>query len=140
MVCDLNGFKKINDRFGHLAGNRILRLFASSLHGSCREYDYVARMGGDEFVIVAPGMGLSAAVARGFCLSEMATAAGREVCGEDMLSLSIGCAKFPCDGNDAEKLLAEADRRMYIEKQLHYPGRQRGDSAPVMVHDNTVIQ
>ena len=120
MVCDLNGFKQINDRFGHLEGNRILKLFARSLQGSCREYDYVARMGGDEFVVVAPGLSLQAAAARGLCLSEMATAAGREVCGEDLLSLSVGCAVFPTDGSDAEKLLAEADRRMYGEKQLHY--------------------
>src|SRR6266700_4149683 len=49
MVCDMDGFKQINDRFGHLAGNRVLRLFAQALKESCREYDYVARMGGDEF-------------------------------------------------------------------------------------------
>jgi diguanylate cyclase (GGDEF)-like protein/putative nucleotidyltransferase with HDIG domain len=124
MVCDLNGFKQINDRFGHLEGNRILKLFARSLQGSCREYDYVARMGGDEFVIIAPGLSMSAAVARGICLSEMATAAGREVCGEDLLSLSMGVAIFPQDGADAEKLLAEADRRMYSEKQEHYSAKK----------------
>jgi diguanylate cyclase (GGDEF)-like protein len=120
LVCDLNGFKQINDRFGHLEGNRILKLFARSLQGSCRDYDYVARMGGDEFVIVAPSLTLTAAAARGVCLSEMATTAGRDVCGEDLLSLSVGCAIFPQDGSDAEKLLAEADRRMYIEKQHHH--------------------
>ena len=126
MVCDLDGFKQINDRFGHLEGNRVLRLFAKSLQGSCREYDYVARMGGDEFVIVAPGLSPQAAAARGVCLSELASAAGREVCGEEILSLSLGCAVFPDDGMDAEKLLAEADRRMYIEKQQHH---QRRDNA-----------
>jgi diguanylate cyclase (GGDEF)-like protein/putative nucleotidyltransferase with HDIG domain len=132
MVCDLDGFKQINDRFGHLEGNRVLRLFAKSLQGSCREYDYVARMGGDEFVIVAPGLSSEAAIARGVCLSELATSAGREVCGEDILSLSLGCAIFPEDGMDAEKLLAEADRRMYIEKQEHHARdekKARGASA-----------
>jgi diguanylate cyclase (GGDEF)-like protein/putative nucleotidyltransferase with HDIG domain len=120
MVCDLDGFKKINDRFGHLEGNRILRHFAETLQGSCREYDYVARMGGDEFVIVAPGLSASAAEARGICLSELAGNAGREICGVEWLSLSVGCAIYPEDGVDAEKLLAEADRRMYIQKQEHH--------------------
>jgi diguanylate cyclase (GGDEF)-like protein/putative nucleotidyltransferase with HDIG domain len=120
MVCDLDGFKKINDRFGHLEGNRILRHFSETLQGSCREYDYVARMGGDEFVIVAPGLSASAAEARGICLSELAGNAGREICDVEWLSLSVGCAIYPEDGVDAEKLLAEADRRMYIQKQEHH--------------------
>jgi diguanylate cyclase (GGDEF)-like protein/putative nucleotidyltransferase with HDIG domain len=120
MVCDLDGFKNINDRFGHLEGNRILRHFSETLQGSCREYDYVARMGGDEFVIVAPGLSASAADARGICLSELASQAGREICGVEWLSLSVGCAIYPEDGVDAEKLLAEADRRMYIQKQEHH--------------------
>src|SRR5437764_2927777 len=124
MVCDLDGFKQINDRFGHLEGNRILRLFAKSLQGSCREYDYVARMGGDEFVIVAPGLSNAAAMARGACLNELAKSAGWEVCGENLLSLSVGCVIYPEDGSDAEKLLAEADRRMYLQKQQHYNERK----------------
>src|SRR5437899_620370 len=54
LVCDLDGFKQINDKFGHLEGNRVLRAFATKLKESCREYDYVARMGGDEFVQPRP--------------------------------------------------------------------------------------
>ena len=119
MVCDLDGFKRINDCFGHLEGNRILKQFAKTLQGSCREYDYIARMGGDEFVIVAPGLSASAADARGKSLNDLARAAGRDVCGEDWLSLSVGYAICPQDGVDAEKLLAEADRRMYLQKQDH---------------------
>jgi diguanylate cyclase (GGDEF)-like protein/putative nucleotidyltransferase with HDIG domain len=120
MVCDLDGFKKINDHFGHLEGNRILSMFAHNLEGSCRDYDYVARMGGDEFVIVAPGLSAAAAEARGVCLSELARNAGREVCGVDWLSLSVGCAVSSVDGMDAEQLLAQADRRMYAQKSEHH--------------------
>ena len=120
MVCDLDGFKAINDRFGHLEGNKVLRVFANALRNVCREYDYVARMGGDEFIIIAPGMTREAADEKAALLNELAVEAGREVCGEDLLSLSVGTAFFCEDGMDAEQLLAEADRRMYIVKQIHH--------------------
>jgi diguanylate cyclase (GGDEF)-like protein/putative nucleotidyltransferase with HDIG domain len=120
MVCDLNGFKKINDHFGHLEGNRTLKLFGQTLQASCRNYDYVARMGGDEFVIVAPGLSAAAAEARGVRLSELAREAGQEACGVDWLSLSFGFAISSVDSMDPEQLLAEADRRMYAQKQEHH--------------------
>ena len=117
MVSDMDGFKQVNDRFGHLEGNRVLRLFAQALKESCREYDYVARMGGDEFVVIAPGLAADASEKRANQLRHLARQAGIDVCAEDMLSLSIGQAVYPDDGSDAEELLAEADRRMYQEKQ-----------------------
>ena len=92
MVSDMDGFKQINDRFGHLEGNRVLRLFAQALKDSCREYDYVARMGGDEFVVVAPGLAAEAAGKKAESLRELARQAGIDVCGEDILSLSVGQA------------------------------------------------
>jgi len=120
MVCDLDGFKQINDRFGHLEGNRLLHLFAQRLKETCREYDYVARMGGDEFVIVAPGLKPDNALQKVEVAIEIATRSGREVCGEDVISLSAGLAVYPDDGEDPEELLAEADRRMYVMKQQHH--------------------
>lgn len=126
MVSDMDGFKQINDRFGHLEGNRVLRLFAQALKDSCREYDYVARMGGDEFVVIAPGLAADAAGMKVEQMRNLAKQAGSEVCGEEILSLSVGRAIYPVDGNDAEQLLAEADRRMYLEKQkqLSYKDRR----------------
>ncbi len=125
MVSDMDGFKQINDRFGHLEGNRVLRLFAQALKDSCREYDYVARMGGDEFVVIAPGLGADAAGKRAENMRSLARHAGQEVCNEEILSLSVGRAVFPDDGNDAEQLLSEADRRMYIEKQKQLAYKDR---------------
>src|ERR1700687_1881977 len=117
MVSDMDGFKQINDRFGHLEGNRVLRLFAQALKETCREYDYVARMGGDEFVVIAPGLSPDAAGKKAEQMRALARQAGTDVCGEDILSLSVGRALFPEDGKDAEQLLGEADRRMYLDTQ-----------------------
>jgi diguanylate cyclase (GGDEF)-like protein len=118
MVCDLDHFKTINDRFGHLEGNRVLRLVSHALRDSCRQYDYLARMGGDEFVIIAPGLTQEAARHKADRITELVIAAGREVSGENGFTASIGTAFFPEDGVDAEDLLAEADRRMYQNKRL----------------------
>jgi diguanylate cyclase (GGDEF)-like protein/putative nucleotidyltransferase with HDIG domain len=117
LVCDLDGFKQINDHYGHLEGNRVLRYVAQVLRDNCREYDYVARMGGDEFVILLPGTDRAALQNRVQQLARIAGDAGRLV-GADFLSMSIGQAFFPEDGQDAEQLLSEADRRMYKAKQL----------------------
>ena len=120
MVCDLDGFKKINDRYGHLAGDKALKLFSGLMRDACREYDYAARMGGDEFVIVAPNMSPDSINERSIMLSALAQQAGREVSGKDLLSLSLGASFYPQDGSDSEQLLAEADRKMYAAKRFHY--------------------
>ena len=117
LVCDLNGFKQINDRFGHLEGNRLLRIVADKLKESCREYDYVARMGGDEFVLVLPGLSLEEVPATAMRLNAITKEAGLEAFEVNTLGLSIGHAAHPDDGADAEQLLSEADRRMYAVKQ-----------------------
>ena len=131
MVCDMDGFKQINDRFGHLEGNRVLRLFGQILKESCREYDYVARMGGDEFVVIAPGLSAEDARKKADQFRELARQVGQEICREDILSLSVGRAVYPEDGVGAEDLLAEADRRMYLEKQKQ-PNRKNRRIYPRM--------
>ncbi len=120
LVCDLDGFKQVNDRFGHLAGNTTLQNIARRMREICREYDYVARMGGDEFVVVAPNLAPKDVPEIVLRLRQLAEEAGREVCGENLLSMSVGEAYYPLDGTDAEKLLAEADRQMYRAKEWHH--------------------
>ena len=119
LVCDLDGFKQVNDRFGHAAGNKVLQLVAAGMKEHCREYDYVARMGGDEFVAILPGLSRDSLIPKIEELSRMVSNAGREICKEDVLALSIGASFYEKDGYDAEQLLAEADRRMYKEKERH---------------------
>ncbi len=120
LVCDIDGFKQINDSFGHLEGDKLLREFTTRLKDVCRGYDYVARMGGDEFVITAPGLTPEAAQEKADRLNRAAIESGRHVCGRDLITLSVGMSFCPEDGVDVERLLAEADRRMYSMKQVHH--------------------
>lgn len=113
LVSDLDGFKQVNDRFGHLEGNRLLQRVAQRLREHCREYDCLARMGGDEFVLVLPGMAPDAVRQLVPRLKDIVKRAGVEVLKEDVIGFSVGEAYFPLDGDNAEQLLAEADRRMY---------------------------
>ena len=129
MVGDLDGFKQINDRFGHLEGNRVLQLFARRMRESCREYDYVARLGGDEFVVVVPNLSAETATTKATQLRKLAEQVGLEVCGEKLLSLSVGIATCPIDAEDMDRLLAEADRRMYGEKR-HRSGKKNRRAYP----------
>jgi diguanylate cyclase (GGDEF)-like protein/putative nucleotidyltransferase with HDIG domain len=120
MVCDLDNFKQINDLFGHLEGDNLLKDFANNLKESCRGYDYVARMGGDEFVVVVPGLNQEASLEKAGRLNQFAVEGGRKIAGRNLVSLSVGTAFCPQDGFDVERLLAEADRRMYSMKKLHH--------------------
>ncbi|HXM45531.1 MAG TPA: diguanylate cyclase [Bryobacteraceae bacterium] len=115
VVCDLDGFKQVNDHLGHLEGNRVLKLVAEKLRNQCREYDYVARMGGDEFVLVLPG---SSGDAIGQRADELRQIAVETAIPAHNVCMSIGEACYPEDGSDAEELLAAADKRMYAAKQV----------------------
>jgi diguanylate cyclase (GGDEF)-like protein/putative nucleotidyltransferase with HDIG domain len=118
LVSDLDGFKLVNDRFGHLEGNNVLRTVAAKFSAMCGDSSYVARMGGDEFVFILRDFDEYAVRDWTQKLAEIASAAGRKTTGEEILSISIGAAHYPQHGTDAERLLGEADRRMYAMKGL----------------------
>ena len=116
LMLDLDGFKAVNDRFGHATGDAALREVAERLRGSVRERDMVARAGGDEFVVVLPDLaegGAHEAAER----VEAAFAAPLDLDGvQASLHAAVGVACFPDDGDDADVLLAAADRAMYARK------------------------
>ena len=126
MVCDLDNFKQINDLYGHLEGDNLLKDFANNLKEACRGYDYIARMGGDEFVVVAPGLSQDASLEKASRLNQLAVESGYKIAGRNLVALSVGTAFCPEDGFDVERLLAEADRRMYSMKKLHHSEPARG--------------
>jgi diguanylate cyclase (GGDEF)-like protein/PAS domain S-box-containing protein len=118
MVIDLDSFKQLNDRHGHLAGDETLRAVARALTRRLRETDLVARLGGDEFAVLLPhidGEGASI-VADG--LSRVLPACSIDV-GDDVLhpSASVGFALIDEDCQGAEQVLVEADRAMYAAKR-----------------------
>ncbi len=122
LLLDLNGFKRVNERFGYLAGNRVLKSVAGRLRGSCRDSDFVARMGGDEFAVILPGCDSTVVEGKMVLLSREVAAAGGELDGCHPLSVCIGTAAFPADGTDPEVLLAEADRNLHRAKSKNRPG------------------
>jgi diguanylate cyclase (GGDEF)-like protein/putative nucleotidyltransferase with HDIG domain len=122
VVLDLDDLKQINDRFGHLEGNRLLREVAAGLKASCREYDYVARMGGDEFVVLISGVKQADAETRVEEFRHVVARIGVQSF-DKPISASVGVAHFPADGVDAERLLAEADRLMYQQKRARKGSR-----------------
>jgi diguanylate cyclase (GGDEF)-like protein len=117
MVLDLNGFKAVNDRLGHSAGDRLLNIMARRLSERLRETDTVARLGGDEFALLIENLAKpehAALVARKL-LDTVAPAVELD---EEQVSVtaSLGVALYPADGRDAAELVRQADRAMYRAK------------------------
>jgi diguanylate cyclase (GGDEF)-like protein len=138
IVADADGFKVCNDRGGHEYGDRVLQALATALHLSCRETDFIGRLGGDEFLIVLPDTGESGAVR--FCRRALKRleSARREWRGERTLPLpqiSMGIAVYPDHGSDLDDLVRVADTAMYEAKAdgggRCRVGRYKDDTAPV---------
>lgn len=123
LLCDLDHFKQINDRYGHLVGDSVLREVARRLLAAVRNGDLVARYGGEEFVVLLPGGGKEQ-------LSEIGERCRRSFDetpfplprGEANVTISIGGACWPDDASTAQRLLQSADMALYRAKEL---GRNR---------------
>jgi diguanylate cyclase (GGDEF)-like protein len=115
LLMDIDGLKRINDAHGHQAGDRVLMQVAMSMRRSIRNVDVAARIGGDEFCVLAPEQDVEAAST---LAERLANAVGEEVAGneEPPVGLSVGVASCPQHGTDAETLIDTADRAMYRAK------------------------
>lgn len=117
MMCDLNNFKQVNDRYGHLMGDEILAQVASILKSCLRGSDHVVRYGGDEFLMILPETDEpGAAIVRERIVQRMAEWDAANRIGDVPVSLSLGlCHHVP--GQSVDQDLSEVDARMYAEKR-----------------------
>jgi diguanylate cyclase (GGDEF)-like protein/PAS domain S-box-containing protein len=125
LFIDLNGFKGVNDRLGHEVGDLVIRTMAERIAGVTRDSDTVARVGGDEFLVVAPHEGtdssaealhLAHRVLDAISLPVDLPASDRSPERTTSLTASIGLAQCPMDGTDVEELVRKADVAMYSAK------------------------
>jgi diguanylate cyclase (GGDEF)-like protein len=113
LLADIDAFKQINDRFGHTTGDRVLREVAAHTSAVVRRGDCLARIGGDELALVAPGAGTQAARRLAETLGE--AAAGVEA-GAGPVSLTVAWAVFPEDGTDRFTLMRSLDLGLHAGK------------------------
>ncbi len=117
MFVDLDDFKRVNDTLGHAAGDELLRQVAARVQSTLRPSDTVARVGGDEFVLVVPDLGSAHHAARVALRVQEAVTAPSRVAGLDVtVECSVGISVAPQDGTGVEDLLRQADLAMYEAK------------------------
>jgi diguanylate cyclase (GGDEF)-like protein len=120
IYLDLNSFKEINDGYGHGAGDKVLQHVSAHILDSVRRSDIVARIGGDEFVVILPGIGDRTELSRIAGVVATAIARPLTVDGRELrIGVSIGTSIFPIDGDSTDALLKIADKNMYRVKRKH---------------------
>ena len=130
VMLDLDEFKNVNDTYGHKAGDKMLREVAHLIEGQLREYDFLARYGGDEFVALVQevvGAQVEELCARiETAVSKFSLALGRNRFAH--VGISVGTATFGIDGNTLDQLVIAADNEMYRVKSTHRLGRTQMDT------------
>jgi diguanylate cyclase (GGDEF)-like protein len=119
LMIDVDGFKEINDRFGHMAGNLALKHVAGLLRNFVRETDIAGRYGGDEFMILLPETPKHTAEGLAEGIRALISATPLHLDEQSLLpvTISVGMASFPRDARTAAALMAEADEALYIAKR-----------------------
>lgn len=119
LMIDLDGFKGVNDSFGHAIGDSVLQQVADIFRGAIRASDTVFRFGGDEFSVILPGADMQQAVHVAQKLGNALASSGLHLPNDTQryLTACIGVAACPQDGRDPQKMLSAADDRMYRAKR-----------------------
>lgn len=129
LIADLDHFKKVNDTYGHTAGDRALQQVGMILKDSIRTSDVLCRYGGEEFAIIMPKTGISGALEKAEKIRQYTESAGFDtmVTGKSLgITISIGVASFPENGNEYDTLVDAADGALYKAKRN---GRNRVEMA-----------
>jgi diguanylate cyclase (GGDEF)-like protein/putative nucleotidyltransferase with HDIG domain len=126
LYMDLDGLKPVNDSYGHAAGDKLLLDIGRNLRAHLRSYDFLGRVGGDEFLAVVPGIAKDGLDAKVMAIKK--TLASKPIMVTEGVYLrpkmSIGAALFPVDASESEELIYLADRRMYRDKTHSRTGPQ----------------
>ena len=133
LVIDIDRFKSINDRFGHATGDATLVWLVDVLRGALRAEDLLARIGGEEFAVLLPGLGASGSLAAARRLLAAIDAAGAPHSLPEPLTVSIGVASA-VEGDEVGDLMARADQDMYVAKRRG--GNDIGRAAAIVSRRN----
>jgi diguanylate cyclase (GGDEF)-like protein/PAS domain S-box-containing protein len=118
IMLDIDHFKKVNDTYGHEAGDFILKALAKALSARSRRGDFACRFGGEEFVVVMPNIAVETAYKRAEDLREALNSLYIPYGGFNLtMTISMGIASYPSNGEDRESVLRAADRAMYAAKR-----------------------
>ncbi len=127
IMLDIDGFKKINDKFGHQEGDNVLRSLATNLQRAIREIDFLARYGGDEFAVILPETKAEEAVVLAERLKKTVKNCPISTGGPHRnITLSMGIADISESMNSEDELISQADRVLYLSKE------NGGDSVEVL--------
>lgn len=117
IMGDLDHFKTVNDRHGHLAGDEVLRAFGALLSNNARATDIICRYGGEEFLLVLPGLPQEGAALRAEQLRRAMSTTHVDYSGSQIkVTVSFGVATYPTDGRTPDELIASADSALYSAK------------------------
>jgi diguanylate cyclase (GGDEF)-like protein len=123
LLCDIDEFRHVNELFGRPTGDELLKQVANLLRSNSRAGDYVARVGGDEFVLLLAAARAEELAGKIESLDRLVSKTCRDLCGEEGSGLAAGVACFPEHGADAESLMAYAEQALDRTKEARRASR-----------------